>query len=258
MSDMVNSDFNPEIIRNKRIIEGQQAYRKLHQKLNGGKRRQFEQAYEMVKLLIRTRNMTQYLIYLANETVRQRALLEGIRFVEQGRLDAADDIFWLTPDEVDKANADSAIDLRQARAAKLPFYRKLEQYRSLPHLIDSRGRTGKVIQPQSDLNVLKGLGISPGVVTGHVKILKHPRDKQIVKGDVLVAYTTDLGWTQLFFDAAAVILGESGDLQHGGVVAREYGKPCVVGIQNLMDHLHDGQLVEVNGTTGVIRILPDK
>ena len=57
MSDMVNSDFNPEIIRNKRIIEGQQAYRKLRQKLNGSKRRQFEQAFEMVKLLKRTRDM---------------------------------------------------------------------------------------------------------------------------------------------------------------------------------------------------------
>lgn len=257
MSDMVNSDFNPEIIRNKRIIEGQQAYRKLHQKLNGGRRRQFEQAFEMVKLLIRTRDMPQYLIFLANETVRQRALLEGIRFVEQGRLDAADDIFWLTPNEVDEANANPAIALRQLRTARLPFYRKLEQYRSLPHLIDSRGRTGKVIQPQRNLTALKGQGIVPGVKIGSVKILKHQREKPVAKGDVLVAYTTDLGWTQLFFDAAAVILEESGFLQHGGVIAREYGKPCVVGIQNLMDYLHDGQLVEVNGTTGVIRLLPE-
>ncbi len=255
MSYMVNSDFNPEITRNKHIIEGQQAYRKLHQKLKGGKRRQFEQAFEMVKRLRRTRDMPQYLIYLTNETVRQRALLEGIRFVEQGRLDAADDIFWLTPKEVDEANTNPSIDLRQVRAARLPFYRKLEQYRSLPHLIDSRGRAGKVIQPQSDLNVLKGLGISPGVANGPVKILKHPQDKQIVKGDVLVAYTTDLGWTQLFFDAAAVILEESGELQHGGVVAREYGKPCVVGVQGVTTAIQDGQIIEVNGTSGIIRIL---
>ncbi len=76
-----------------------------------------------------------------------------------------------------------------------------------------------------------------------------------MKGDVLVAYTTDLGWTQLFFDAAAVILEESGELQHGGVVAREYGKPCVVGVQGVTTAIQDGQIIEVNGTSGIIRIL---
>ena len=194
---------------------------------------------------------------MANETVRQRALLEGTRFTEQGRLDAANEIFWLTPDEIDEANADPSFDLRQARAARVPFYRKIEQIRSLPHLIDSRGRIGESIKSKNDPTSIKGLGIAPGVATGLVKILEHPREKQIVKGDVLVAYTTDLGWTQFIFHAAAVILEESGDFQHGGVIAREYGKPCVVGIQNLMNRLQDGQLVKVDGTAGEISIMPN-
>lgn len=90
---------------------------------------------------------------------------------------------------------------------------------------------------------------------GRVKILNGPRDKAIEKGDVLVTYTTDPGWTPLFINANAIILEIGGMLQHGGVVAREYGKPCVVGIQGITESLKDGQLVEVDGTNGTIKIL---
>ncbi len=80
-------------------------------------------------------------------------------------------------------------------------------------------------------------------------------EKPVNKGDVLVAYTTDPGWTPLFVNAAAVVLEVGGVLQHGAVVAREYGKPCVAGIDRVMTKLHDGQRVEVDGTAGVIRLL---
>jgi pyruvate,water dikinase len=87
------------------------------------------------------------------------------------------------------------------------------------------------------------------------KVLRDPHKKTVNKGDVLVAYTTDPGWTPLFVNAAAVVLEVGGILQHGAVIAREYGKPCVVGIDGLMTKLHDGQRVEVDGRAGVIRLL---
>ncbi len=99
------------------------------------------------------------------------------------------------------------------------------------------------------------MAVSPGVVTGPVKVLHDPQEKPIHKGDGLVAYTTDPGWTPLFVNAAAVVLEVGGVLQHGAVVAREYGKPCVVGIDRVMRKLHDGQRVEVDGTAGVLRLL---
>ncbi len=99
------------------------------------------------------------------------------------------------------------------------------------------------------------MAVSPGEVTGPVKVLRDPHEKPVHKGDVLVAYTTDPGWTPLFVNAAAVVLEVGGVLQHGAVVAREYGKPCVVGIDRVMTKLHDGQRVEVDGTAGVIRLL---
>ena len=72
---------------------------------------------------------------------------------------------------------------------------------------------------------------------------------------MLVAYTTDPGWTPLFVNAAAVVLEVGGTLQHGAVIAREYGKPCVVGFDQMVSQFRDGQTVEVDGTAGVIRLL---
>jgi phosphohistidine swiveling domain-containing protein len=77
----------------------------------------------------------------------------------------------------------------------------------------------------------------------------------VEKGDVLVAYTTDPGWTPLFVNAAAVVLEVGGVLQHGAVVAREFGKPCVVGIDRVVERLSDGEVVEVDGTAGTVRSL---
>ena len=176
-------------------------------------------------------------------------------FVNQGRLDVPEDIFWLTLDEIDAAYADPDFDLRLACDEKKPLYRKLEQVLAFPHMIDSRGCIGVVEKPKGDPNVLTGLGISRGVATGRVKVLHTPRQKPIEKGDVLVAYTTDPGWTPLFVNAEAVVLEVGGMLQHGGLVAREYGKPCVAGIQGITTTLQDDQLVEVDGTTGIVRSL---
>jgi phosphoenolpyruvate synthase/pyruvate phosphate dikinase len=97
--------------------------------------------------------------------------------------------------------------------------------------------------------------LTGAVATGRVKVLHTPREKPVEKGDVLVAYTTDPGWTPLFVNATAILLEVGGMLQHGGVVAREYGKPCVAGIQGITTTLQDGQLVVVDGTTGVVRLL---
>ena len=88
-----------------------------------------------------------------------------------------------------------------------------------------------------------------------MRLLHNPRDTPVHQGDVIVAYTTDPGWTPLFVNASAVVLEVGGVLQHGAVIAREYGKPCVVGIDRVTTKLRDGQIVEVDGTTGVVRLL---
>lgn len=255
MSYMVDSDFDPEAMQQQRITEREQAYKQLRQQFSGRKLKKLDRTYKMVDLLGGSRDTSKFLWVLDNGAVRSRALQEGEKFVVQDRLNTIEDIFWFTLDEIDAANTDPAFDLRQVRDEKQPLYRQLNQVIAFPHIIDSRGRIGQVEMPAGDPHVLTGLGISRGIVRGRIKVLHTPREKPVGKGDVLVAYTTDPGWTPLFVNAEAIILEVGGMLQHGGVVAREYGKPCVAGIQGITTTLQDGQLVEVDGTTGVVRIL---
>lgn len=100
-----------------------------------------------------------------------------------------------------------------------------------------------------------GEPISPGVIRGTVKVLHTPDEKPVLPGDILVARATDPGWTPLFINAGGVILEVGGLLQHGALVAREYGKPCVAGIEDVTALLRDGQVVEMDGSTGVIQIV---
>ena len=104
---------------------------------------------------------------------------------------------------------------------------------------------------------LTGVPISPGVVQGRVKVFRHATDKQLLPGEILVARATDPGWTPLFINAKGIILEIGGALQHGAVVAREYGIPCVSGLDDATSKLVDGQLVEVDGSNGIVRILEE-
>ncbi|NCF68276.1 MAG: hypothetical protein GWP61_20120, partial [Chloroflexi bacterium] len=255
ISYMAGSAYNPEESLQKNIAEREQAYEQLLAALDDKKRKKLQKSYEIMSLTGNVRDAPKYYLVMIGQKTRQRALYDGEQFVTQGRLDKAEDIFYLTMDEIKQGNADPNFDLRQVVADKLPFYAKLQQVTSFPSVIDSRGRIPQVKPPEGDPNTLVGFGISRGVGTGRVKVLRSPREKPIEKGDVLVAYTTDPGWTPLFVNAEAIILEVGSMLQHEGVIAREYGKPCVSSIQGITNTLQDGQLVEVDGTNGIVKIV---
>lgn len=104
---------------------------------------------------------------------------------------------------------------------------------------------------------LAGLSISAGVVRGRVKVLRTAAEKRLLPGEILVARATDPGWTPLFMNAGGIILEIGGVLQHGAVVAREYGIPCVSGISRATEILRDGQLVELDASNGIVRLLQE-
>ncbi len=102
---------------------------------------------------------------------------------------------------------------------------------------------------------LRGLGISPGRVTGTVRILRSPDEAwRLGRGDILVATATDPGWTPLFLVAGGVVLELGSMLSHGAVVAREYRLPAVVNVPDATEVLRDGQRITLDGTTGRIYV----
>jgi len=249
--------FNPHDMQRQLIEARERAYEELLGLLPRRKRRRLTRAYDNILRFSGSRELIKHHVMQVNERIRQRLLRFASQFVAAGRLDAQDQIFDLTMSEIDQGAEDPAFDLRAAARARGVPYRKLRaQVRHFPMAIDSRGR---ILRPERkrDDGVLSGSGVSPGVARGLVKVLNDPFEKEVLPGEVLVAVTTDPGWTPLFINAAAVVLEIGGELQHGALVAREYGKPCVAGIADVTTRLCDGQTVEVDGNAGTVRIVDD-
>ena len=101
--------------------------------------------------------------------------------------------------------------------------------------------------------VLRGTGCCPGVVRAAVRVVRDPRQPGELAGRILVAEQTDPGWTLLFPAAAGVLVERGSILSHAALVARELGVPCVVGIRGLLHALRDGEVVEMDGATGIVR-----
>lgn len=100
---------------------------------------------------------------------------------------------------------------------------------------------------------LHGTGVAAGTASGRVRILRHPSEGgRLNAGEILVAPSTDPGWTPLFMRAAAVVMEVGGYHSHGAIVAREFGIPAVANIPGLLSTLHDGDVITVHGDEGII------
>jgi pyruvate,water dikinase len=106
-----------------------------------------------------------------------------------------------------------------------------------------------------DARVLRGLGCSPGVAEGPVRVVTSPDDDLALAGHMLVAPRTDPGWAPLFPSAAAVVVERGSLLSHSAVLARELGLPAVVGIPGVVAALRDGERVRVDGLAGTVERL---
>ena len=248
---------NPAKVHERQARARQTAYEELAALLSPKKRRRLERAYRNILDFEPSREMPKHHITMVNLRIRTRLLALADRWVDADRLDRREDIFELRFEDIDSAEQDPGLDLRELLASRNRFYHKARALvRHFPHAIDSRGRILRPERPHEP-GELRGLAVSSGLVRGPVKVLHDPFEKDIEPGDILVAHTTDPGWTPLFINAGAVLLEVGGELQHGALVAREYGKPCVAGIVNLTRSLRDGQMVEVDGDAGVVRILSE-
>lgn len=246
--------FDPDSAHHQLAIQREQAYQTLLERFGWLRRLLLRRINKLIVLFGGARDTPKHYNLLYLHAVRRRLLLEGQALTDAGRLDRAQHVFDLAGDDL--AGSDDMRDLRAPRLRRLAFLQLLATHvRNFPAVIDSRGRILRPPRRAERARELTGTAVSPGLVKGRVRILRTAHEKPIAEGDVLVAYTTDPGWTPLFVNAAAVILEVGGVLQHGAVVAREYGKPCVVGIQDVMSRLEDGQLVEVDGNLGLVRII---
>ncbi len=245
-------------IRHKRAqAERETAWESLVARTRGVKRIVSCYLYRVLSNLGGYRETHKYFIAMAMWFIRRRVLTEAGGLVATGRLDSVKQAFDLTIEQLSDGLENQELDLRAIARKNSEFIAKLAAVPMLPQVFDSRGRILSPPVPTLKPGELAGAPISTGSATGPVKVLASPYEKPFLSGDVLVARATDPGWTPLFASASAVILEVGGLLQHGALVAREYGLPCVAGVSNATALLKDGNIVEVDGTAGIIRIIQE-
>jgi phosphohistidine swiveling domain-containing protein len=171
---------------------------------------------------------------------------------DKGVLDDADDIFFLTVDELlagVPADAKTLVAERRAIHVDYSRMRLPASWRGLPDV-------GVGDSPESEeVAVVTGVGASAGEVTGVARVVTDPSFAEVGQGEVLVAHTTDPSWAAIMFFSAALVVDIGGTISHAAVVARELGLPCVVNTRSGTTAIHDGDLVRVDGTRGTVEIL---
>lgn len=221
---------------------------------SASKARAFDKAVERINLSYGHRESPKYLVVVMNGNLRRVALEVADGFVADGRLDNREQIFDLHIDQVGAAQRDSTIDLRARRADNLAPRELMKNVKQFPIFIDSRGKIFRKVINAEDGD-LAGQAVSNGSVTGRAKVLAEPYEKRLEPGEILVTVATEPAWTPVFVNAAGVVLEIGGGLQHGAIIAREYGIPCVSGLPGVTGIIKDGDLLEVDGTNGIVRIV---
>lgn len=258
---MANSGaaYDPGLAHAALAQERQHACTELAGRLGPLRRVLLRRLHLLVDLFAGARDTPKHFILLFQQALRGRALEAGRTLAAQGRLDKAEDVFGLRYVDLDAAASEERLDLRRKLREHGTFLELLaRQVRRFPAVIDSRGRILTAPRQDQAPGELVGMPVSPGIARGPVVCLHNADERTIAPGSILVAVTTDPGWTPLFVNTAAVVLEVGGLLQHGALVAREFGKPCVVGIPDLLARLKNGQWVEVDGTAGTVRLLDDQ
>jgi pyruvate,water dikinase len=219
-----------------------------------GKLKKFDKHLRTIELAYGHRETPKYLVVMMNGALHRVAQQIGAEFVAQGRLDAPEDIFELSISEVSQGQKDPSLDLRARIAANLAPMQIVAGVKDYPNYFDSRGKIfRKHIEAGS--GDLAGMAVSNGIYTGRAKVLKSPYEKPLEAGEILVTVATEPSWTPVFVNASAVVLEVGGGLQHGAIIAREYGLPCVGGLPGVTGIITDGDLLEVDGSNGIVKIL---
>ncbi|BBD72667.1 phosphoenolpyruvate synthase [Sulfodiicoccus acidiphilus] len=147
------------------------------------------------------------------------------------------------------------MDLEWAIDADLPFPENIFIVQARPETFWSK-RTQETDVPQKEATariLTKGLPASPGIGAGRARVILDVSEaKDFQKGDVLVTRMTDPDWVPVMRLASALVTDEGGMTSHAAIVSRELGVPAVVGVKNGTKVIKDGQLVTVDGFSGVV------
>ncbi|KJS13303.1 MAG: phosphoenolpyruvate synthase [Peptococcaceae bacterium BRH_c8a] len=193
--------------------------------------------------------ISRYFVY------KQALLKEAEQLVQEGVMHAKEDIYYLTFEELREVVRTNKLDyqLISKRKDEYQLYEKLTP----PRVITSDGEiiAGEYKRENLPAEAIVGLAVSSGVIEGRARVILNMEDADLEAGDILVTSFTDPSWTPLFVSIKGLVTEVGGLMTHGAVIAREYGLPAVIGVENATKLIKDGQRIRVHGTEGYIEIL---
>ncbi|MDD3268745.1 MAG: phosphoenolpyruvate synthase [Syntrophomonadaceae bacterium] len=227
------------------------------EQLPGGKRKakKTRKMISIVRNLIGYREYPKYMNIQRFYIYKQVLLKEGEKLMQKGVIRDKEDIYYLTFEELRETVKTKRLDyvIITRRKAEYEFYEKLTP----PRLMTSEGESimGEYDTGSIPEDALAGVPVSTGVIEGRARVILKLEDANIEEGDILVTKFTDPGWTPLFVSVKGLVTEVGGMMTHGSVIAREYGLPAVVGVDDATKLIKDGQRIRVNGTEGYVEIL---
>ncbi|NRS16077.1 phosphoenolpyruvate synthase [Brevibacillus sp. HB1.4B] len=186
---------------------------------------------------------------------KQALLKEAEQLIQARVIHEKEDIYYLTFEELHEVVRTNKLndEIISKRKDDYKFFEKLTP----PRVITSDGEiiAGEYKRENLPANAIVGLPVSSGVIEGRARVILNMEDADLEDGDILVTSFTDPGWTPLFVSIKGLVTEVGGLMTHGAVIAREYGLPAVVGVENATTLIKDGQRIRVHGTEGYIEIL---
>ncbi|AFZ18844.1 phosphoenolpyruvate synthase [Allocoleopsis franciscana] len=220
------------------------------QKVNETKR-----MISLIRNFIGYREYPKYGIVSRYFVYKQALLKEVEQLVQAGVIHEKEDIYYLTFEELREVVRTNKLDypIISKRKDEYKFYEKLTP----PRVITSDGEiiAGEYKRENLPAEAIVGLPVSSGVIEGRARIVLNMEDADLEDGDILVTSFTDPSWTPLFVSIKGLVTEVGGLMTHGAVIAREYGLPAVVGVDNATKLIKDGQRIRVHGTEGYVEIL---
>ncbi|WP_115787132.1 PEP/pyruvate-binding domain-containing protein [Arthrobacter silvisoli] len=203
------------------------------------------------------RELPKYRLVEGLAAARAQLALVGTELSERRRITDAGDVFFLDFTEAHRA-LDGA-DLRGLVAERREAYNLELRRRHVPRVLLSDGTEPEAVAARgadasaaSADGALAGSPASAGTVTAVARVILDPVGARLEPGEILVAPSTDPGWTPLFLTAGGLVMEMGGANSHGAVVAREYGIPAVVGVPDATSRIRSGQTITVDGAAGTV------
>ncbi|MFC0904927.1 phosphoenolpyruvate synthase [Clostridium sp. MT-14] len=225
--------------------------------LPGGKQK-FKKTKRMIDRLRNFAGYREYPKYIMVEhywIIKQALMKEAVKLVQKRIIQEKEDIYYLSFEEFREAVRTSRLDYSIIRSRKEEY--KVYEKLTPPRIMTSEGEviSGEYDNYNIPEGALAGISASSGIIEGRARVVLRMEDAALEEGDILITAFTDPSWTPVFVSINGLVTEVGGMMTHGSVIAREYGLPAVVGVENATSLIKDGQRIRVNGTEGYVEIL---